>query len=605
MAPPDETLEQREKELENRIQLLERQLDRLSSRISDDSTAPPEAALAAASAAKTVKAIPAEELPELSEEVLSWATRNAILPRLATICFLLVIALILRTITDSGFVNKLLGSGIGMAYAATLMGFGWYKYLKESPLAPVFAACGAVLMSMIVVETHMHFLSLPLVPAYLTLMATGLGMALMSRRFNAFVPISVGVLGMCFAGVAIDYPHPYFPYLSLILLTANVLGFFAAQLKRCSWLRWLVLLVTMVMLQLWGFRLGILLNKRETIPPDLAQTWYLPVLAVFFLTFVLLSLYGIVKAGDQKISRFDFSLPTLNVLWAFTLARNVAEAGQINVKLFGFIGMLCAAGLFGITFWCARRSINGAPGTNTFALAGGVLLAMALPAATGIFIMTLPVIAAVSIALVTISRIWENGGLRGTAYLLSIYSCLALIVILQGKTQDALDAVNMLPAGILAAALLYQYQWCRRWPPPVASKLFARFDRNDRSAMLLLLAGLACSFFMIKIGLFHAVQTLSAAEQKDAFSCAQSVVINGAAIGLILFAFMRRNREIRNVAILVTMVGGIKVFLYDLLGTHGLPLVFSVFSFGLLAAIESLALGKWAKQTAVKEPQVS
>ncbi len=220
----------------------------------------------------------------------------------------------------------------------------------------------------------MHFLSLPLVPAYLTLMATGLGMALMSRRFNAFVPISVGVLGMCLAGAAIDYPHPYFPYLSLILLTANVLGFFAAQLKRCSWLRWLVLIVTMVMLQLWGLRLGVLLHKGETIPPDLAQTWYLPVLAVFFLTFVLLSLYGIVKAGDQKVSRFDFSLPTINVIWAFLLARSVAEAGKMNVNLLGYVGLLAVAGFFGIAYWCNRRNVAGAPGTNTFTLAGGTCL---------------------------------------------------------------------------------------------------------------------------------------------------------------------------------------------------------------------------------------
>ncbi|NJD91876.1 MAG: hypothetical protein FIA91_10245 [Geobacter sp.] len=258
MSTAEETLEKREQELESRIQMLERQLDRLSSRISDENIPPTD------SASRPEPVTPrqqhaADELPELSEEVLSWASQNSVLPRLATICFLMVIALGLRTITDSGLVDKLAGSVLGMGYAAALMIYGWYKYGKESPLAPVFAACGAVLMSTIVVETHMHFLSLPLVPAYLTLMATGFGMALMSRRFNAFVPISVGVFGMCFAGAAIDYPHPYFPYLSLVLLTANILGYFAAQLKRCSWLRWTVLIVTMIMLQLWGVRLGILL----------------------------------------------------------------------------------------------------------------------------------------------------------------------------------------------------------------------------------------------------------------------------------------------------------------------------------------------------------
>jgi len=455
-----------------------------------------------------------------------------------------------------------------------------------------------VLMSTIVVETHMHFNSLPLVPAYLTLMATGFGMAVMSRRFSAFVPISVGVLGMCFAGAAIDYPHPFFPYLSLVLFTANVLGYFAAQLKRCSWLRWSVLVVTMIMLQLWGVRLGIVLRKGEAIPPELAPSWYLPVLAVFFLTFVFLSMLGILNTRSQKISRFDFSLPTIAVIWAFILARHVTEAWQMSVNILGVIGLLGAAGLLGMSFWCARRGIEGAPGTNTFAFAGGTLLALALPASTGTFVLTLPVISLVAITMAIVSRVWENGGVRGTTYLMSIYACVALVFVLRGEGPGATDAINMLPAGLLAVISIYHYQWCRRWPVPVKSALFDAFDRNDRSAALLLLGGLASGFFMIRVGIFQAMQFVPAAMQRDSFRCGQSVLINTAAIALIVFAYLRQNKEVRNVAILVTVVGAMKVFLYDLLGTHGLPLVFSVFSFGMAAAVESLALGKWQKPPA-------
>jgi hypothetical protein len=602
MSTPDEPLDTREKELENRIQMLEKHLERLSAHISDDGAAPAASAPVSRPAVQKHQDLSAEEMPELSEEVLGWASRNAVLPRLAAICFLMVIALILRTVTDSGLVNKLLGSGLGMGYAAALMIFGWYKYSKESPLAPVFAACGVVLMSSIVVETHMHFQSLPLVPAYLTLMATGFGMALMSRRFSAFVPISVGVLGMCFAGAAIDYPHPFFPYLALVLYTANVLGYFAAQLKRCSWLRWSVLFVTMVMIQLWGIRLGVMLRKGEAIPPELAPSWYLPVLALFFLTFLVLSLLGIVKTRGQKISRFDFSLPTLNVIWAFVLARHVTEAWQINVSLLGVIGLLGAAGLFGMTFWCARRGVEGAPGTNTYAFAGSALLALALPTATGTFVMSLPVISLVAITMAIVSRVWENGGVRGTTYLMNIYACVALVFVLRGEGPGATDPINMLPAGLLAVIAIYHYQWCRWWPAPATSALFDAFDRNDRSAGLLLLGGLASGFFMLRVGIFQALQFVPVAMQRDTFRCGQSVLINTAAIALIVLAYLRQNKEIRNVAIFVTIIGGVKVFLYDLLGTHGLPLVFSVFSFGMAAAVESLALSKWQKPPA-DQPQ--
>ena len=596
MSTTENSLEEREKELENRIQMLERQLDRLSTRIGDEADSP-HAAPASGPLPKAVprqaKEYPAEELPELSEEVLSWATRNAVLPRLATVCFLMVIALVLRTITDSGLVDKLLGSGIGMGYAAALMIFAWFKYGKEDPLAPVFASCGIVLMSTIVVETHMHFKALPLVPAYFTLMATGIGMALMSRTFNAVVPISVGVLGMCLAGAAIDYPHPFFPYLSLVLFTANVLGFYAAQIKRSSWLRWLVLIVTMLMLHLWGLRLGVMLRKGEAIPPELAQEWFLPVLGVFFLTYIALSIFGIVKAGSQKISRFDFSLPTLSVFWAFTLASYVAEGSKLNMTLFGVAGLLAAAVLFYMTFWCASRGIEGAPGTNTFLFAGCALLALVLPLVSGSFLMSLPVISLVAITMAIVSRLWDNGGVRVTTYLLNIYATAALVFLLRPEGPNSTDPINMLPAFLLAAISVYHYQWCRRFPVPVTSTFFKVFDRKDRGAVMLLLGGLACGFFMVRVALFNSLQFIPANMLQVTFRCGQSVLINSAAIILILLAYRRRNKELRNVAILVTVVGANKVFLHDLLGAHGLPLVFSVFSFGMAAAIESIALGKW------------
>jgi len=143
MSTPDETTEKREKELENRIQMLEQHLERLAAHIGDEGAAPA-AAAPVPKPRQIVTDYPDEEMPELTEEVLGWASRNAVLPRLATVCFLMVIALVLRTITDSGLVNKLLGSGLGMGYAAALMAFGWFKYGKESRwprYSPPAASC--------------------------------------------------------------------------------------------------------------------------------------------------------------------------------------------------------------------------------------------------------------------------------------------------------------------------------------------------------------------------------------------------------------------------------------------------------------------------------
>lgn len=609
MSSQQETLERREKELESRIQMLERQLERLAVHMGDEAGAsPPTAREAGGDApASAPRPVPAalEEETAISEEVLGWASRNAVLPRLAAVCFLMVTALGLRTITDSGVVGKLPGSAIGMGYAAALMAFGWFKYTRNSPLAPVFAACGAILISTIVVETHMHFKALPLVPAYLTLMATGLGMALLSRQFNVFAPIAVGVASMCLAGAAIDYPRPFFPYLSLVLLTANVLGYVAAQQKRCSWLRWLVLVVTMLMLMLWGFGLAMLLAKGDPIPPELAPAWFLPVLLIFFSTFSALSLLGIRSAAGAQISKFDASLPTLNALWAFALAHQVIAAQQSGVVILGVAGLVCTAGYFILSAWCARRPVEGSPGTNTFAFAGATLLALSLPTVSGSLVLSLPAVSLAAIALAVVSRLWQNGSVRATSYLLHLYACLVVTVVMRGEGSAAMDPLNMLPAGILAFAAVSHYQWCRRWPPPADSPLFELLDKKDLSAALLLLCGLVSGFFMVRVAAFHSLSAISPQLKRDAFFSCQSVAINLAVILLISLAYLRRNRELRNMAILVTMVGAAKVFLYDLLNIHGLPLVFSIFSFGLAAAVESVALGRWQKPPAVEatEPE--
>ncbi|BCS56006.1 DUF2339 domain-containing protein [Geobacter sp. SVR] len=600
MSHTAETPEEKVDELSARIRALERQLEAMTER-----TGSGEAAKTASPdshpPATTSTLHSDEESPDFSEEVLSWVRRAALLPRLSTLCFMLVVALILRTITDSGLIARSAGVSLGMFYAAGLIAFGYYKYGRSSPLAPVLTACGALLMPVIVVETHTHFQSLPLVPAYLALIGTGIGTAYISRRFNVFTPISVGILGMALGGAAIDYPHPYFPYLCMVLITANVMGYYAAGLKQCSWLRWTTLVVTMLMLLLWGLRLGQGLSQGETPTPDLAVAWFLPVLTVFALTFPVLGLLGIIRSKSSKTSRFDLMLPILNAAWAFTVAYHAIEAP--GKRIVGIIGIIAAIAHLALSFWLARRNVMGAPGTGSFAFAGGILLALALPAATGMFTLSLAAISLVAIFLAVMSRVWKNGGVRLCTYLFHIYSCTALVIMLRGEGAAATDLINILPAGLLAIVILYQYQWCRRNPPPAGHIFFSSIDDKDRSAALLLVAALLCGYYAMRIGMYHGVHLLAADARHEAFRCGESVLINLSAAGLMLFAYLRANREIRNIAVLVTITGGLKVFLSDLIGAHGLPLVLSVFSFGLTAAIESVALGKWPKHAVEREEE--
>lgn len=603
--------------IEEKVDRLYEQIETLSRRVADlegrlAASAPDRSAAASTARPGTILPTPllprqgkptptpaAGEPDSLSDEAIRWASRASLFPRLATLCFLMVVALILRTITDNAIVNPLLGMGLGMGYAATVMVAGWYLYRRGSSLAPVFVACGAILMSTIVVETHARFQSLPLVPAYWTLMATGAGMAFVSRRFTAFLPVSVGTLGMCLAGAAIDYPDPFFPYLFMILLTANLLGYYAGTLKRCGWLRWTVLLVTLAMFLLWGMRLEAVAARRITAAPTLAPGWFLPVLAAISVAFLAIALLGIVRSRHVKLSVFDFSLPTINAVGSYLAARVVVNEADGSALALSLVAILFALLHFGAAFWLAMRKIEGVPGTNSFVVAGSALLGLALPAALGI-LPAAPVLGAAALGVAVLSDRWGSGAVRVSSYLLQVYAVVSLALNFLTNGIPASPLAGTVPAATLAVVALVHYRWCRRHVPPAHSPLFDTYDKEDLSGAVTLLAALTGSFFLLRTIAWWIILPVGPGGP-ETFQCTQSIIINLAALGLGLYAFRTRNREVRNVAILVIAVGAVSSA-SDLLGTKGVPLVLSVFSFGLAAATQSITLSRWQKPAPTPAP---
>ncbi len=589
--------------LSGQVESLSRRVAELEERLAAAAPCPPSAASAARPAttgsppsrgSAEMRERPAAAAPEsISDEAIRWASRASLFPRLATLCFLMAIALVLRTITDNGIVDPLLGMALGMGYAAALMAASWRFYRRGSSLAPVFAACGAVLMSSIVVETHARFRSLPLVPAYWTLMATGAGMAFVSRRFAAFLPVSVGTLAMCLAGAAIDYPEPYFPYLFMILMTANALGCYAGTLKRCGWLRWTVLVVTVAMFLLWGMRLQALSVRGLAAPPALAAGWFLPVLALAAVAFPAIALVGIVRARGDRVSAFDFCLPAINAAGSYLAARAVGVgAADGGATALGVTAILFAVLHFGAAFRLAARRIEGVPGTNSFVVAGCALLVLALPAVPGGAWAAAPVLSAAALGLSVLSDRWGSGAVRATSYLLAAYAVGVLALRIRADGPAPALLAGTAPSAALSAAALYQYRWCRRHPPPARSPLFATYDPRDVSGAVILLAALSGSFLVLRGIAGHLLA--GGIGGPDAFRCAQSIIVNVAALGLGLYAYHVRDREIRNVAILVVAAGAVGSTA-DLLAAKGVPLVLSVLSFGLAAATQSIVLSRWQK----------
>ena len=388
-----------------------------------------------------------------------------------------------------------------------------------------------------------------------------------------------------------------------MLLTANVLGSLAARAYRYSWLRWILLLVTLFMIHLWGFKLGMALLGGETPPPALAPSWFLPFLTLFTATYMLTAFLGIIRSLPGKISRFELALPTINVAWAFFLAQYVVSAMGVSKILLGVVGIAAGVGHLAAAVWLSGRDRTGARGTNAFLCAGVVLLVLALPMATDSIFTALPLLSAVAFGTAVVSVRWHSGSVRVTSYLLQIYPAVAMAVALltRGATATSFPA-SVASAGILACIAFAHYRWCRSQNPPEESAFFQRIDKGDFSAVTILLAALLNAFFMLRLIVNRVAAALVApAELNNALSCSQSVIINLSAITLMFFAQVHRTREVRNVAILVTVIGAVNVFLYDLIRAHGMPLVISVLSFGLATAVESVILGRWQSSPPMKE----
>jgi hypothetical protein len=587
----DEKLTEKLSSLEARVEHIAAQVEALSLKVDGFAA---EADRSPAGAAMNGAAAQGDEFPDVSEALLSWVRHSSLLQRLSTICFLLVAALALRTLTDNGIINLRIGSVIGMSYAAALMVMGWFRYGKGNPLAPVFTVCGAVLMFTIIGETHARFGALSAVPAYILLLLTGFGTAVISYVHRAPTPVAAGNLGMCITGAAIDYPTPFFPYLGIVLLMANLLGYFTARAHRYSWLRWILLLVTLFMIHLWGFKLGMTLLGGEKPPRALAPAWFLPLLTLFTATYMITAFLGIARSLPGKISRFELLLPTINVAWAFLLARYVVSAMGGGTVLLGAVGVVAGVGHLTVAHWLAGRDPKGARGANAFLFAGVVVLALALPVALDSIYLTLPLLAAFALGAAVMSVKWHNGSVRLTSYLLQTYTAAALAVLLLGQDAAISFWVPLLSAGGTACMGFAQFIWCRNRKPPEDSAFFLRIDKADRSAVLILLAALTSAFFMVQV-IAHRLlaATLTPAELSNALQCGRSVIINLSAIILIVIALVRRSRELRNTAILVTAIGAVNVFLYDLIRAQGIPLVMSVLSFGLATAVESVILGRW------------
>lgn len=547
-------IESRVDALTRHVQLLTERVDQLSARLGESPISFEDHHLSSA---------------EASEKMLSWAESSALLPRISTVCFLMVVALILRTITDRGIIGIPVGSVIGIAYAGSLLLIGAYGYFKSHALSPIFTTCGAVLMFSIVVETHSHFEWLPVAAAYALLAIVCVGGTGLSVRYGIKAPGIVAIVGACLASVALELPEPTFPYLMAMLGLFSLAAYLIAPIPGCAWVRWIVLAVTIVMMAVWLQKLLSSLAGAKTVSL-FVQGWFPFVVILFSIMNLGIALLGMVRSRKETISVYNRVLPTLNVVWAYAMLSWASPLLAGSEVMFAVAGVVAGIGHLMVSLVLGNGKLRTRQASSALYFAGSLLLVLWLPRViSGLW--TLPILSAVALAAALLSVRRENFGLLINAYVIQTYSTLMLAFYLVTMPMPLEWALSAL---VLTGVSLWQ------------------FGLRQKGDVIFLLAALGSAFLMLRVLAYHVLQAM-VADFADEFVCAQSVIINAAAVGLMLISVWRRDKELRNVAIGVMVVGGVKSMIVDLLSVHGVPLVVSIFTFGLALAFDSIMLRRW------------
>ncbi len=529
-----------------------------------------------------------------------WISSSALLPRVATVCFALVIALLLRVLTDNHILNTQVGTFIGIGYSLGLIGAGWWLMSMKNPIGPVLPTCGALLLYSIILEAHIRFSAITTETAYVLLAVTIASLPLIGWYYGRLGLTCLGLLGGVVLAFVLDFPRPLFPALMALVLLANIMAAHAARHQpRCGWTRWFVYVGGLIGWLFWTVKLGVVFERQMEMPAFLAGAWFLPLLLGYVVTFIIMTSLAMLR--DKSVQVFDQVVPTLNALLGFGAAWALSVSSHHSPLGLGIAAVILALVHLGIAYGYYRSGKMAGGGICAFTTAGALLLSLGVPAISGNLPLSLVAWVAIGLGLARLSTVCEVGEIRILSYFLPIAATITGVVAGLFTANTDRTIMAMAVALVLALASGFQYWWSRRNRLLCSAGLLATFDPRDRGAMALLLVCLANSFIGLRLVTSVLANGLGLGTDANLLSGIDSVIINMASMGLMALGVRSGNGEMLAAAALTAMIGAAKVFGHDLFNDHGIPLVISVFSSGLVAVAGSVTIGRWQRIKSKKE----
>lgn len=510
----------------------------------------------------------------------------------ATTCFLLVVALILRILTDNKIVNQQVGTSLGLAYVAFLVCYGYRRRMMQRPLSALYVTCGALLLFSIVIETYLRFHVLSAEAAYLLLGTAAAAMTFLGVRSKSAVLVHLAVVGATLAGLVLDFPQPVFALLGALLFCLLTAAYAGGAVRYCAWIKWPVLFIALFFWLTWTLKGRIALLHPYSPPTSLTLAWFLPELCLFLAASVAMVAAAAIRKGGA-IGAFETAIPPLAAVAA------AAALYVVSFRYYAAPAALSAAGAafsaiaLALAFQTARAADRGGWAAPSLALTALLPLPFFVPGCLPGPLTVLPVCAVAAVATAAVSPLARNRIVTVVSHLFQTLVCIIGLGlgILLAQAPSPVSRAGLLAA--LGGLCLAHYAYTRKRPPGAEP-----FDAAIYTAVFPLLAALVYVFGVIRISLFHGVEHFQLGA--GMFEAGQSVSINAGVLIVAAAGLLWRHEQLLAAALVVALAGAAKVFGYDLSHLHGIPVVLSVFSFGATAAFGP-ALWRWRQRQTLAE----
>lgn len=516
----------------------------------------------------------------------SFWLHSGALRRIATISFVLVVALVLRTLTDGGVVDTAFGVWLGVGYALVLLAIGWRCFAVDRRGKRVFTICGALLLCSLVLETHGRFQYLSAATAHGLLIAALLASAVLGIRYGSAITVELGVLAASAAAIGLGFPRPLFPATAATLALAMVAAA-RARPRRIAWFPGSVFALLLFFWLLWAAKLRAVLVRGGGGEGELAGAWFVPALALT--GSVLLAIAWRLRTRASGL--FAFVLPSANVTLVFGAAAAVLVPSGLAPRWLGGLAVGVAALHALLAASAARTDRQGTSAAERFALAALVAFVPGVWFATGGLPLAPPIVGGAALGTAALSSYLRSGCLRALALGLQL-ATLGASIAGGGFAAPPAEPWRAAALGVVLTALLaVHYRWTQR-VPPAPDTLYARLSPADWPGRGLFWAMLVALFCTLRVVVYPWLARLPG-DATATFAAAQSVIVNAMAIVLMVVGLRGRRRAVLRCAFVVAAIGGGKVFASDFLTLRGVPLVVAVFSFGVVAAVGSVVQSRW------------